>query len=220
MSVLPMLRASAASAVAEVVRDELLSGAYPPGAGLSEVELSARTGATVAVVREALRVLAREGLVVHSLHRGVEVTPITPEDVHDIYAVRHVYEAAGLEALLERRHVDLSWLRAATDRMGEAAVTRDWRAAVEAEVAFHLAIVAAAGAQRLTIAAQSALMELRVVLAVACRAVDDLPALVAEHDHLVSIFATGRVPWAAAALEDHLLRGEAGARATLQALVA
>ena len=37
MSVLPMLRASAASAVAEAVRDELLSGAYPPGAGLSEL---------------------------------------------------------------------------------------------------------------------------------------------------------------------------------------
>jgi DNA-binding GntR family transcriptional regulator len=100
--------------------------------------------------------------------------------------------------------------------MGEAAVARDWRAAVEADAAFHLAIVAAAGVQRLTIAAQSALAELRVLLAVAARAVDDLPALVSDHDHLVSIFSTGREPWAAAALEDHLLRGEAAAITALQ----
>jgi DNA-binding GntR family transcriptional regulator len=82
-------------------------------------------------------------------------------------------------------------------------------------MAFHLAIVAAAGARRLTRAAQSALSELRLVLSVADRAADDLPALVADHDHLVSIFDTGRLPWAAAALEDHLLRGEAVAIAAL-----
>jgi DNA-binding GntR family transcriptional regulator len=211
-------RLTVAGAVAEALREQLLSGALPPGAPLSEADIAARTGAAGPVVREALSELARDGLVVHSLHRGLEVATLTSEDVHDVYAVRHVYEAAGLEALLERRHVDLSWLRAATDRMGEAAVARDWRAAVEADMAFHLAIVAAAGSQRLTMAAQSAMLEVRVLLSVADRAADDLPALVADHDHLVSIFETGRMPWAAAALEDHLLRGEAAAVAALQAL--
>jgi DNA-binding GntR family transcriptional regulator len=207
--VLPLQRGSAAGTMAEALREELLSGALPPGAPLSESELASVAGAAAGDVREALAELAREGLVVHSLHRGIEVARLEPEDVHDIYAVRHVYEAAGLEALLARRPIDLSWLRAAADRMGEAAVARDWRAGVEADMAFHLAIVAAAGAQRLTMAAQSAMNELRVALAVTDRAADDLPALVADHDHLVSIFETGREPWAAAALEDHLLRGEA-----------
>jgi DNA-binding GntR family transcriptional regulator len=214
VNVLPIARATEGATIAETLREQLLSGALPPGAPLEE--LTRRVAGAAADVREALGELEREGLVVHSLHRGMEVTPLQPEDVRDIYAVRHVYEAAGLEALLARRSVDLGWLRAAADRMGGAAVARDWRAAVEADAAFHLAIVAAAGVQRLTIAAQSALMELRVVLAVADRQTDDLPALVSDHDHLVSIFATGREPWAAAALEDHLLRGEAAAIAALQ----
>lgn len=210
-----MQRTSVASTTAEALRQHLLSGELAPGTPLHEAELVVSTGAPGSAVRAALTELAQDGLVVHSLHQGLQVAPISREDVRDIFAVRQVYELAGLEALLERPPVDLSWLRAATTRMGEAAGARDWRAAVEADLAFHLAIVAAAGRQRLTIAAQSALMELRVVLSVVIRAADDLPALVADHDHLVSIFETARLPWASAALEDHLLRGEASALAAL-----
>jgi DNA-binding GntR family transcriptional regulator len=215
VNVRPIHGSTVAGTVAEMLREELLSGALPPGSPLFDADLVGRLRATRSTVREALAELALDGLVVHTLHRGFEVANITRDEVRDIYAVRQVYERAGLEALLGHRRVDLSWLRAATERMGEAAVGRDWRAAVEADMAFHLAIVAAAGARRLTRAAQSALMELRLVLSVADRAADDLPALVSDHDHLVSIFDTGRLPWAAAALEDHLLRGEAVALAAV-----
>jgi DNA-binding GntR family transcriptional regulator len=97
--------------------------------------------------------------------------------------------------------------------MAEASVTRDWRAAVEADMAFHLALVAAAGARRLTSAAQSALMELRLILSVADRVADDLPALVVDHAQLISVFEAGRLRKAWSALEDHLLRGESVALA-------
>jgi DNA-binding GntR family transcriptional regulator len=209
LNVRPIHGSAVSATVAEALREHLLSGALPPGAPLYDAALVTQLGAPRSAVREALAEVAREGLVVHTLHHGFEVMHTTREDVSDIYAVRQVFERTGLEALLGTRNVDLSWLRAATERMGEAAVARDWRAAVEADIAFHLAIVAAAGARRLTRAAQAALMELRLVLSVADRAADDLPALVADHDHLVAIFETGRLPWAAAALEDHLLRGEA-----------
>ena len=102
-----------------------------------------------ATARAALSELEHDGLVVHSLHRGVEVVRTTPDDVRDIYAARRVFEVAGLEVLLRRRPVDVSWLEAAIERMGDA-VGRDGRALVEADLAFHLAIVAAAGSRRLT----------------------------------------------------------------------
>jgi len=212
MSVLPIRRSTAASTLAEAVREELLSGLFAPGTPLREAEVVARTGAAPGTVREALAELARDGLVVHSLHRGVEVARITPEDLRDVYAARRVYEAAGLEALLARRPVDVSWLQAACERMGEAAVAGDGRAVVEADIAFHLAIVAAAGSRRLTRAAQGALTDLRLVLSVADRATDDLPALVADHQHLTDVFATGTASASLAALVDHLDRGEALAR--------
>ena len=150
--------------------------------------------------------------MVHSLHRGVEVARITPDEVRDIYAARRVFEVAGLEVLLRRRPVDVTWLEAAIERMGEAAVGGNGRALVEADLAFHLAIVAAAGSRRLTRAAQGALMELRLVLSVADRERDDLPALVADHQYLVEVFRSGHLREAVSALEDHLSRAEVMAR--------
>jgi DNA-binding GntR family transcriptional regulator len=212
MSVLPIRRSTAASTLAETLREQLLSGSFAPGTPLPEPDVVARTGAGTATVRAALAELAHDGLVVHSLHRGVEVARITSEELRDIYKARRVYETAGLEALLARRPVDVSWLRAACERMGEAAVAGDYRALVEADMAFHLAIVAAAGSRRLTRAAQGGLIELRLVLSVADRAADDLPALVADHHHLMDVFATGAAPLAVAELEEHLEHGERLAR--------
>jgi DNA-binding GntR family transcriptional regulator len=208
-SVLPIVRTTRATLIAENMREHLLSGAVAPGTPLGHEDLANATGAPVGTVRAALSELERDGLVVHSLHRGLEVTPITRADVKDIYAARRVYERAGLEALLAARPVDVSWLQAAIERMGEAAVSGDHRSLVESEMAFHLALAAAAGSSRVTRAAQAALMELRLVLPVADRSTNDLPALVADHQYLVAIFRSGEPAESAAALEDHLVRGEA-----------
>jgi DNA-binding GntR family transcriptional regulator len=206
--VLSIRRTSAAATVAEMLRGELLSGEYLPGTPLSVAELVERNAVSLATAREALAELERDGLVVHSLHRGVEVAPISSSDVRDIYAARRVFELAGLQVLLRRRPVDVDWLEAATERMGEAAVARDGRALVEADLAFHLALVAAAGSRRLTRAAQAALVELRLVLSVVDRDGDDMPALVADHQYLVEVFRSGHLREASSALEDHLSRGE------------
>ncbi len=213
MSVLPIQRTTVATLIAEDMRDHLLSGAIAPGTLLGDKDLAEASGAPVGTVRAALAELERDGLVVHSLHRGLEVMPMTRAELRDIYAARRVFERAGLEALLATRPVDVSWLQAAVERMGEASVAGDHRALVESEMAFHLALAAAAGSSRVTRAARSALMELRLVLPVADRSADDLPALVADHQYLATVFSSGDLAESTAALEDHLVRGEALARA-------
>ena len=212
MSVLPIRRATTASTIAEALREELLSGAYLPGTPLGDADVIERTGVSSAHGSgRAVRTRARRpGRAFAAPRRRGGAH--TPDDVRDIYAARRVFEVAGLEVLLRRRPVDVSWLEAAIERMGEAAVGRDGRALVEADLAFHLAIVAAAGSRRLTRAAQAALMELRLVLSVADRAHDDLPALVADHQYLVEVFRSGHRREAVSALEDHLARGEVLAR--------
>ena len=212
MSVLPIRPVTSATTVAEALREELLSGAYMPGTPFGDGMVMEHAGVSSATARAALSELEHDGLVVHSLHRGIEVVRTTQDDVRDIYASRRVFEMAGLEVLLRRRPVDVSWLEAAIDRMGEAAVANDGRALVEADLAFHLAIVAAAGSRRLTRAAQGALMELRLVLSVSDRERDDLPALVADHQYLVEVFRSGHLREAVSALEDHLSRAEVMAR--------
>jgi DNA-binding GntR family transcriptional regulator len=218
MSVQSIRRTTAASTVAEELRDALLSGIMPLGTPLRVGDVAERVGADAQVARAALAELARDGLVVHSLHRGVEVPRLTQDELRDIYSARRVFERAGLEAMLRRRPVDVSWLGAAVERMGEAAIADDGRALVEADLAFHLAIVAAAGSRRLTRAAQGALMELRLVLSVADRASGDMPALVADHQYLVEVIRGGHVREATAGLQDHLARGEVLARAAASAV--
>jgi len=218
MSVVPLRRITAASTVAADLREALLSGLFAPGTLLTPEDLAGRTGTDPATVREALSELERDGLVIHSLHRGPEVAHLTADELRDIYAARRVYEVAGLQAMLRARPVDVSWLGAAVERMGEASIAGNERALVEADLAFHLAIVAAAGSRRLTRAAQAGLMELRLVLSVADREADDMPALVADHQYLIEIFRAGHVRESVAALEDHLGRGEVLARSAASVL--
>jgi DNA-binding GntR family transcriptional regulator len=215
MTVQSIRRTTAASTVAEELRDALLSGLFPPGTPLPEHDVAEQVGADPRVVRAALSELERDGLVVHSLHRGLEVPRVTRDELRDIYAARRVYEVAGLEAMLKARPVDVSWLAAAAERMGEAAIAGDGRGLVEADMAFHLAIVAAAGSRRLTRSAQSALMDVRLVMSVADRAADDMPALVAGHQYLVEVFRGGHVRESTTALVDHLERGEVLAASAL-----
>jgi DNA-binding GntR family transcriptional regulator len=213
MSLLPLERATPADAVAESLRDEILSGSYPPGSAISDADVSNQLGVPRDHARAALGRMEREGLLVHSLHRGLEVVRISVDDVRDLYATRRTLELAGLDALVRRRPADDVWLQAAVTSMTEAAKAGDGRAAVAADAAFHLAIVASTLSRRLRTAAEAALRELRIVLAVADRVSSDLDELAADHAGLMDALIHAPPPSARAALLDHLRRGESRALA-------
>ena len=213
MSLLPLERTSPADTVVEALRDELLGGYHPPGSPLTDADVTMRLGVSRDIAREALGRLEREGLLVHSLHRGLEVVRISVEDVRDLYATRRTLELAGLEALVRRRPADDVWLQAAVQSMTEAAKAGDGRAAVAADAAFHLAIVASTSSRRLRTAAEAAFRELRIVLAVADRVASDLDEAAADHAGLMDALIYAPPPSARAALLDHLRRGESRALA-------
>ena len=124
MTLLPLERSSPADATVEALRDEILGGAYLPGTAIPDEEVQARLGVPRDHARTALARLEREGLLVHSLHRGLEVVRISVDDVRDLYATRRTLELAGLEAMVRRRPADdvCVWLQAADpehDRGGQ-----------------------------------------------------------------------------------------------------
>jgi DNA-binding GntR family transcriptional regulator len=206
-------RPSPCDTAAEALRQDVLSGFLPPGTALPDSEVMERLGVTRALARGALAQLETEGLVVHSLHRGVEVSRLSVEDVRDLYATRRTLELAGLEAMIRRRPADDVWLQAAVESMTQATRAGDGRAAVAADAAFHLALVASTSSRRLRTAAEAAMRELRVVLAVADRVASDLDELAADHAALLDVLVYAPAPSARAALLDHLRRGEARALA-------
>jgi DNA-binding GntR family transcriptional regulator len=210
---LSIQRLSTAERVADALREEFLSGVPPPGTPLRDAELSARAGVSRTTVHEALTQQAREGLLSHWLHRGMEVARLAPDHVRDIYEAMRVIERAGAEALLAGSAA-LAELEIAVQTMRSAAAGNQ-RRVVEAGVAFHTAIGEATGARRLRAALAGALSELRLVLSVTDRAADDLDDQLRQHHKLLELFS-GRNPVALAALETHLWQAEAFVCAALE----
>ncbi|MFQ5558696.1 MAG: GntR family transcriptional regulator [Acidimicrobiales bacterium] len=91
------------ASVTDRLRDDILSGLFPPGDRLVETQLGARYGVGRAAVRSALLELDREGLVDRRAHRGAAVRRISIEEAIEIAEARSV-----LEGLVARRAADVA----------------------------------------------------------------------------------------------------------------
>jgi DNA-binding GntR family transcriptional regulator len=90
--------------VAEELRRSILTNRRRPGDRLIEDRLSEELGVSRIPIREALRVLAGEGLVDVQPRRGASVADVSPEVARDLVEVRATLE--GLNARLAARHHD------------------------------------------------------------------------------------------------------------------
>jgi DNA-binding GntR family transcriptional regulator len=83
--------------IVDLLRDEIIQGAFEPGERLRLEDIASRFDVSTMPVREALRDLESEGLATIYPHRGAVVTELTVDDLQDIYDIR-----ASLEAMATR----------------------------------------------------------------------------------------------------------------------
>ena len=85
---------------AELLRQRIFSRALEPGAWIDEATISEELGISRTPLREALKVLAAEGLVTMKLRRGAYVTEMSEKDLRDVYHLLGLLEsdAAGVVA--------------------------------------------------------------------------------------------------------------------------
>src|SRR5205823_13775688 len=97
--------------VADTLREAILDGSLPAGSQMREVHVAAELGISRAPLREALRRLEEQGLVVKIPFRGTFVTEVSEESIHDIARLRSVLEpwaiGQGLQTLQGERLRDL-----------------------------------------------------------------------------------------------------------------
>ncbi|MCK9875138.1 FCD domain-containing protein [Frankia sp. AgPm24] len=137
------------------LREQITSGEWPVGTRLpGETTLAATLGVGRSTVREALRALSGAGLVQSRQGAGVFVIAMEPTQdwrevlrraaVADIYEVRMLMEVQAVRLAAQRRtDLEMNSLREALDRRREAATGSD-EAFVDADIALHVAVVAAA----------------------------------------------------------------------------
>jgi DNA-binding GntR family transcriptional regulator len=82
--------------LAKLLEDEIVLGRLAPNTRLTEEEVAARYSVSRSPVREALRLLERDGLVLRAARRGIWVAPLSLRDFDEIYACR--IELEGLAA--------------------------------------------------------------------------------------------------------------------------
>ena len=126
--------------VFNTLRQAILKGELKPGERLMEIALAERLGVSRTPIREAMRKLEQEGLVVMIPRRGAQVANITEKDLNDVLEVRIALENVAIEK--------------ACARMTEEEMRRLWLAAkefehTEADVAFHEVIYQASDNKRL-----------------------------------------------------------------------
>ena len=86
--------------VAELLRERIFNRELPPGSWIDELKLADSYGISRTPLREALKVLATEGLVTMKVRRGAYVTEVNEKDLTDVYHLLSLLEsdAAGVVA--------------------------------------------------------------------------------------------------------------------------
>lgn len=102
MSALPLSTRALYVEVAELLRERIFAQALPPGSWIDELKLSEEYGISRTPLREALKVLAAEGLVTMKLRRGAYVTEVSERDLSDVYHLLALLESDAAAVVAER----------------------------------------------------------------------------------------------------------------------
>lgn len=189
-------------AIAAELRRELMAGILRPGAYLPQVELAERFGVSRIPIRDALRILAGEGLLEMEANRGARAISLTPSQVREIYDLRMLLECDCLRraatnitpaALQEIARVRL---KSDLDAAGPDWAAGDW--------AFHRAIYQLAGRSR-----QLNMIEaLRRTCSLFVSAYSTMPVKkprwLNDHRTILQCLHKGEAAKAVVALEEHL----------------
>ena len=191
--------------VIEALREEIMLGKLVDGERLIEDQIARRLETSRGPVREALRELEHEGLVVSYPYRGAVVLGVSDEEVqHVLIPIRLTLERFCFMKALERMtETDFAELAKEVWLMGEAARADDLMSAVEADIRFHEFVLAHSGQQHSA--------QLWGAIAPRIRAyffrygrVGDLERIASEHGELLSAMQTRKPSVWTRALEQHI----------------
>ncbi|MBS5522254.1 MAG: GntR family transcriptional regulator [Clostridiales bacterium] len=136
--------------VFNTLREAILKGDLEPGERLMEIALANRLGVSRTPIREAIRKLELEGLVVMIPRKGAQVASITKKDLQDVLEVRSSLEVLATELACERIDENqLASLQAALKHFEEVLGNSDVSVIARADVAFHDVIFEATNNARL-----------------------------------------------------------------------
>ncbi|GAA3932087.1 GntR family transcriptional regulator [Microbacterium soli] len=202
------------SRVADALRDDIVLGRRSPGSRLVERDIAAELEVSRLPVREAIKALVAEGIVVARPRSGAVVRQFSIQDVQDFAEVRESVETLAF-ALATRRAgpAGLALLRSIIDEEEKHAAAGDTDAGRLASARFHVAAVELAGNAMLTELASSLTTRLRWLFGQH----DDLSAMASSHREILAAMQAGDVEAVHRLVPAHLAEGREAAERRLRA---
>ena len=136
--------------VFNTLRQAILRGELKPGERLMEIQLANKLGVSRTPIREAIRKLELEGLVLMIPRKGAEVAEITEKNLRDVLEVRCALEELAVQLACDRMDVDgIKAMKEASAQFCNTLDSDDITRIAQADVAFHDIIYAATDNRRL-----------------------------------------------------------------------
>lgn len=193
--------------VADLLRDQIFDGDLAPGSFIDEVALCTRLKISRTPLREALKVLAAEGLVRHEPRRGSFVNQITEQDMDEIFPVIALLEGrCAFEAARNASDADIAALDTLHNRLQEHAQAKRIKDYYATNYTIHEAIITLANNRWLA----QAIADLRKILKLARQqqlyAPGRLEQSLGEHLTIYAALRARDAEGADAAMREHITR--------------
>jgi DNA-binding GntR family transcriptional regulator len=182
-----IVRRSLHDEIANQLRDMIVEGDLKPGQKVPEPELCQRFGVSRTPLREALKVLAAEGIVQLLPNRGAVIAKITDEEIDQIFPIMGALEALAGELACERiSEEELKKLRRLHKTMVGHCRRSEWLPYSKLNRAIHEGIFAAAGNASLSALYQQLIVRIHAIRFVAKKSSEQWRQAVDEHEQMMA----------------------------------
>jgi DNA-binding GntR family transcriptional regulator len=194
--------------VAERLRQRIFAHQLPREPGSTNRLWQSITGSAARRLREALKVLAAEGLVTLRPRRGCFVTEISEQDLDDIFPLMAMLEGrCALEATTRAQPEDLARLDALHAELQRFAESKEIEHFFEVNQAFHYQIQEMSGNRRLRQVIQDLRKVLKLTRLFSLSIDGRVQQSLAEHAIILAAIKAGDAAGAQVAMHDHILSG-------------
>lgn len=180
-------RASLHSEIVPLIRDMMINGELKPGDKIHEVSLCERFGVSRTPLREALKVLANEGLIENTVNRGSLVARVTRREIDELFPIMGVLEGLAGESVVDvASAADMDQLHDMHNTMVAHYRQGDWAAYIKMNRLIHQTLFTIANNASLTALYNSLLIRTHSVRFIARKSPERWAEAVDDHTQLMA----------------------------------
>lgn len=191
--------------VFNTLRQAILKGELAPGERLMEISLAERLGVSRTPIREAIRKLELEGLVLMIPRKGAEVARISEKSLRDVLEVRRSLEELAIELACQRMtEEEIAELEGVQEDFRKAVVNGDAMKIAETDEIYHDVIYKGTNNDRLVSILNNLREQMYRYRLEYIKDEDKRQILLIEHDNILRAVKLRRVEEAKEAMREHI----------------